>query len=100
MTDHLEANPTGELGRGTARIASASAVRQVIGTGLSAATAAVVARSLGASGFGLYAGGTAAFYLAVSLTDLGFAVVLARELALEPGQAGRLVRATVHVQVL
>ena len=100
MTDHRQPNRTGEIGRGTARIASASALRQVLGTGLSAATAAVIARTLGASDFGLYAGGTAAFYLAISLTDLGFAVVLARELATRPAEAGRLLRATVHVQVL
>lgn len=100
MTEHLEAHPTAELGRGTARMFSASALRQVLGTGLSAVTAAAIARGLGAGGFGLYAAGTAAFYLAVSLTDLGFAVVLARELAGTRGSEGRLVRATVHVQVL
>lgn len=85
--------------RGTARIASASALRQVLTTGLSAATAAVIARMLGAEGFGVYAGGVAAYYLAISLTDLGFAIVLARELATHPDQEGRLLRATAHVQV-
>ena len=88
------------VGRGTARIASASALRQVLTTGLSAATAAVIARTLGAGGFGVYAGGVAAYYLAISLTDLGFAIVLARELATHPDQEGRLLRATAHVQLL
>jgi O-antigen/teichoic acid export membrane protein len=100
MTAHGDANRTGELSRGTARIASASALRQLLVTGLSAASAAVIARGLGASGFGVYAGGTAAFYLAISLTDLGFAIVLARELATRPEEEGQLVRATVHVQLL
>ena len=81
-------------------MAVASVARQVLATGLSALTAAVVARALHPAGFGVYAGGTAAFFLAVALTDLGFAVVLARELAVRPGDEGRLVRATVHVQVL
>jgi O-antigen/teichoic acid export membrane protein len=100
MSEHPDANRIGELGRGTARIVSASALRQVLWTGLAAATAAVVARALGAADFGLYAGGTAAFYLALSLTDLGFAVVLARELATRPGEEGRLLRATAQVQLL
>jgi len=100
MTDHREANVTGEIGRGTARIASATALRTALSMGLSAATAAVIARALGAGEFGVYAGGTAAFYLAISLTDLGFAMALARELATRPGDAGRLLRATVQVQVL
>lgn len=75
-------------------------MRQVLGTALGALTAAVVARALGVSRFGTFAGGTAAFYLALALTDLGFAVVLAREMAQNPGREGRLLRATVHVQLL
>ncbi len=100
MSEHPDANPTGEIVRGTARMAIAAAVRQVLQTGLAAATSAVIARSLGASLFGRYAGGTAAFYLAIGLTDLGFAVVLARELAQRPQDEGRLVRATVQVHLL
>lgn len=86
--------------RGTARLASASALRQVVQTAVLALTAAVVARSLGASGFGLYAGGTAAYYLALSFTDLGFGVVVTREMAKHPGDEERLLRSTMEVQLM
>jgi O-antigen/teichoic acid export membrane protein len=86
--------------RGTARVASAAAFRQVAGTGLSAVTAVVVARALGASNLGLYASGTAAYYLAGAFTELGFGLVLAREMAKHPGEQGRLLRSTMHVQLM
>jgi O-antigen/teichoic acid export membrane protein len=87
------------MSRGTARLASAAAFRQVIGTVLLAVTAAVVARSLGASNFGFYANGTAAYYLAGAFTDLGFGVVAAREMAKHPGEEARLLRSTMQVQL-
>lgn len=66
---------------GTARIATATGVRQVLTAGAMAFTAAVVARCLGPRGFGLYAGGTAAFNLTLSLCDFGFSLTLVRELS-------------------
>jgi O-antigen/teichoic acid export membrane protein len=65
-----------------------------------AVTAAAVARSLGASNFGVYAGGTAAYNLAVSFTDLGFGVAAVREIGKHPDQEGPLLRAAVHVQFI
>ena len=88
------------MSRGTARLASAAAFRQVIGTVLLAVTAVVVARSLGASNFGLYANGTAAYYLAAAFTDLGFGLVAAREMAKHPGAEGRLLGSTMQVQLM
>lgn len=86
--------------RGTARVASAAAFRQVVGTGLQAVTVVVLARALGASNLGLYASGTAAYYLAGAFTELGFGLVLAREMAKHPGAQGRLLRSTMHVQLM
>lgn len=88
------------LSRGTARIASAAALRQVVGTGMLAVAVAVVARSLGAGSFGVYAGGTAAYYLALAVTDLGFGVVSAREMAAHPEAQPRLLASTIQVQML
>ncbi|MDQ6804681.1 MAG: hypothetical protein M3065_06875, partial [Actinomycetota bacterium] len=72
-TDALD-DAGGDLGRitrGTARMASVAGFRQLIQTILLAGTAAVVARFLGPTDFGFYVGGTAAYNLAVALTDLG-----------------------------
>jgi O-antigen/teichoic acid export membrane protein len=87
-----------EIGRDTARVASAAALRQAIGTLLLGVTAAVVARSLGASKFGVYAGGTAAYYLMVTVAELGFGVVAGREMAKHPESEGRLLRTTIQIQ--
>jgi O-antigen/teichoic acid export membrane protein len=66
---------------GTARIATATGVRQLLTTGAMAITAAVVARCLGPHDFGVYAGGTAAFNLTLGLCDFGFSLTLVRELS-------------------
>jgi O-antigen/teichoic acid export membrane protein len=89
-----------EIGRGTARLVSAAALRQILNTGLLAVTAAVVARALGAHDFGVYAGGTAAYNLAIAFTDLGFGIVVTREMSRSPEQAASMLRSTVQVQFL
>lgn len=88
------------MSRGTARVASAAVFRQVIGSALLAATAAIVARTLGASTFGAYANGTAAYYLAIAFTDFGFGIVAAREIAKHPGEESRLLTSTTQVQLI
>jgi O-antigen/teichoic acid export membrane protein len=100
-----DAVPEGDDGlhrvtRGTARMATVASLRNILQTGLMAVTAAVVARFLGATDFGLYAGGTAAFNLAWAFTDLGFSMVVAREMARRPEEQGRLLRATLGIQVI
>jgi O-antigen/teichoic acid export membrane protein len=87
------------MSRGTARVASTAVFRQVIGAALLAATAAIVARTLGASTFGAYANGTAAYYLAIAFTDFGFGLVAAREIAKRPGEEARLWTSTTQVQL-
>jgi O-antigen/teichoic acid export membrane protein len=82
-------------------MASTIAVRQVLTMGSLAFTAAVVARYLGPRGFGQYSGGTAAFNLVNGLTDLGFSIVLMRELSAdEAPEPGRLIGTTVAAQCL
>jgi O-antigen/teichoic acid export membrane protein len=90
----------GAVTRGTARMASVAGLRQIVQTLLLAGTAAVVARFLGPTDFGFYVGGTAAFTLAVALTDLGFSSVLLREMAKRPEEQGRLLRATMQLQTM
>jgi len=68
--------------------------------GLAAITAIVVARILGATGYGYYAGGMAAFALALAFSELGFSIVLSREMARSPIESGTLMRSTVQVQLL
>jgi O-antigen/teichoic acid export membrane protein len=68
--------------------------------GLSALTAAVVARSLGATGYGYYAAGIAAYGLALAFSELGFGIVVTREMARNPEGRGVLLRSAVHVQLL
>jgi O-antigen/teichoic acid export membrane protein len=87
------------LTSGTARIATATGVRQVLTTGALAFTAIAVARFLGPRSFGLYVGGTAAFGLSLGLCDLGFSLVLVRELAKRPNEAGRLMGTALRAQV-
>jgi O-antigen/teichoic acid export membrane protein len=67
--------------------------------GLAALTTAVIARVLGATSFGYYAGGMAAFQLALAFTDLGFSTVLTREMAKDPENRGNLTRSTLHMQL-
>ena len=88
-----------ELTRGTARVASVTGLRQGLSMGLAAVTAAVVARVLGATDYGYYAGGMAAFQLALAFNELGFGLVLTREMAQHPTNRGHLLRSTLQVQL-
>ncbi|MGO9883621.1 MAG: oligosaccharide flippase family protein [Solirubrobacteraceae bacterium] len=85
---------------GTARMAAAAGVRQVLATGALAITAAIVARCLGPHNFGVYSGGTAAFNLCLLLCDFGFSIVLVRELSKRPEEQERLMGAALSSQVL
>jgi O-antigen/teichoic acid export membrane protein len=96
----VPADEHAHVSRGTARLVSAAATRQLIGTALLAVTAAIVARSLGAGEFGLYASGTAAYYLADAFVELGFGIVAAREMAKRPGEEWPLLRSTTEVQLV
>jgi O-antigen/teichoic acid export membrane protein len=78
------------IAAGTARIATATGLRQVLTMGALAATAAVVARFLGPRTFGLYAGGTAVFNLCLGFSDFGFSSLLLRELARRPSDTAEL----------
>jgi O-antigen/teichoic acid export membrane protein len=80
-------------------MASASGVRQLLSTAMLALTAATVARCLGPHGFGVFSGGTAAYGLAGSATDLGFSLYLVRELSSRPGDEGPLMGTAVQAQL-
>lgn len=84
---------------GTARMATASGLRQVLGTGVIAFTAAVVARTLGPRDYGLYSGGTAAYSLATAITDLGFSLVLIREMSQRPQDQSHLMGRAIRAQL-
>jgi O-antigen/teichoic acid export membrane protein len=83
----------------TARAASLTGLRQGLSMGLAAVTVAVVARVLGSTNYGYYAGGMAVFQLALAFTDLGFSLVATREMARHPDRRGVLLRSTVQVQL-
>jgi O-antigen/teichoic acid export membrane protein len=89
-----------EMTKRTARAASLTGVRQGLGMGLAAVTAAVVARVLGAANYGYYAGGMAAFQFALSFSELGFGLVLTREMASHPAERGSLMRSAVQVDLI
>jgi O-antigen/teichoic acid export membrane protein len=100
-SDKARAAASRSLMSGTARIATATGVRQILTMSALAVTAAVVARCLGPRSFGEYAGGTAAFNLTYGLTDLGFSILLLRELGRSSeDEQGRLIGATVMAQCL
>ena len=88
-----------KLTAGTARMAGAAGLRQLLTTGSLAFTAAVVARCLGPHDFGLYTGGTAAFNLCLGFCDFGFSLVLVRELARRPQDQERLMGAGLISQL-
>ena len=88
-----------ELTKRTARAAGLTGLRQGLSMGLSAVTVAVVARVLGATSYGYYAGGMAAFQFALAFNELGFGIVLTREMAQHPEDRGNLMRSTVRVQL-
>jgi O-antigen/teichoic acid export membrane protein len=72
--------------------------RRLIVTALSIVATAIVARHLGPGEFGGLAAGTAVFGLALAASDLGFTLVLGREMAVDEPGRGRLLRAVLQVQ--
>jgi O-antigen/teichoic acid export membrane protein len=85
---------------GTRRVATVAAIRQVVTMGVLAFTGIVVARFLGPHSFGLYAGGTAAFNLALGFCDFGFSALLLREMAKRPDEASRLMSAALAAAIV
>ncbi len=67
--------------------------------GLAAVTTAVVARLLGATNYGYYTGAMAIVLLALSFEELGFSIVLTREMAQHREDRGNLMRSTVQAQL-
>jgi O-antigen/teichoic acid export membrane protein len=84
---------------GTARMATATGVRQVLTTGVMAVTAAIVARCLGPHSFGVFTGGTAAFNLCLMLSDFGFSLVLSRELSKRADDQEQLMGTALSAQL-
>jgi len=72
-------------------------VRRTAVSVLSAISTAVVARTLGAAAFGSFSAALAIYYLFLSASDLGFSLVLGRELAVDPGERGAFTRAATQV---
>ncbi len=86
------------LAKKIARVALAAGGRNLIITALSALSTAVVARQLGAGPFGAYVSALATAQLAISFGDLGFSLVLGRDLAPDVAGRGLLLRTVVEVQ--
>jgi O-antigen/teichoic acid export membrane protein len=86
----------------TARRMGAAALilggRRLIVTALSIVATAIVARHLGPGEFGGLAAGIAVFGLALAASDLGFTLILGREMAVDEPGRGRLLRAVLQVQ--
>jgi O-antigen/teichoic acid export membrane protein len=85
------------LVRSVASSASQLFLRRAVITGLSALSTAIVARKIGSNDFGQFSSALATFFLVMSASDLGFSLVLGRELAVQPGQQGPLTRAALQV---
>ena len=87
---------------GIARRVADSAValvgRRIALTALTAVTTAVVARKLGVAEFGTFASAFGAYYLALAAVDLGFGLVLGRDLARHPENRARLFATALRVQ--
>jgi O-antigen/teichoic acid export membrane protein len=66
---------------------------------LTAAATAVIARALGASGFGELSAALAAYWLFVAVGDLGFSLLLGRDLAAHPERRERVLRTAVAIQL-
>lgn len=97
--DTSDASGDAGLHKKMAGSASKLLVRQGVVQGVSALSTAVLARTLGVSGFGSYAAGLALFYVFSALCDFGFGSVLARELGAGRADDGTLVRSMLRVQV-
>ena len=85
------------LVKSVASSASQLFLRRAVITGLSALSTAVVARKIGSNDFGQFSSALATFFLLMSASDLGFSLVLGRELAVQPEQQGPLTRAALQV---
>jgi O-antigen/teichoic acid export membrane protein len=85
------------LVRSVASSASQLFLRRAVITGLSALSTAIVARKIGSNEFGQFSSALATFFLVMSASDLGFSLVLGRELAVQPEQQGPLTRAALQV---
>jgi O-antigen/teichoic acid export membrane protein len=101
----LEAMPPSPVGpvvephlvKSVASSASQLFLRRAVVTGLSALSTAIVARKIGSNDFGQFSSALATFFLVMSASDLGFSLVLGRELAVQPEQQGPLTRAALQV---
>ncbi len=85
------------LVKSVASSASQLFLRRAVITCLSALSTAIVARKIGSSDFGQFSSALATFFLLMSASDLGFSLVLGRELAVQPEQQGPLTRAALQV---
>lgn len=74
-------------------------VRRLIATLGAAVATAVTARQLSTESFGVYSAALATFFLAQAFSDLGFASVVARELATRPDERPALLRAGLRPAV-
>jgi PST family polysaccharide transporter len=91
-----DASMTHRMGAAT----SILAVRRIIIMVVSAAGTAVVARALGATDFGQLASALATFQLSLAFVDIGFSIVLTREMAQRPGDRGTLTRSATQVGLM
>jgi O-antigen/teichoic acid export membrane protein len=76
------------------------AVRRILIMVISAVGTAVVARALGATEFGQFASALATFQLSLAFVDLGFSIVLTREMAQRPHERGALTRSATQIGLL
>jgi O-antigen/teichoic acid export membrane protein len=86
------------LARTVGRAGVILTVRRVIVMVILAVTSIVVARYLGSDEFGAYASALGTAQLMLALSDLGFSLLLGRELAREPADRGALLRAATRAQ--
>ncbi len=94
--------PPPETALGIARRVADSAItlvgRRIALTALTSLTTAVVARKLGPAEFGTFASAFGAYYLALAIVDLGFGLVLGRDLSRHPDARPRLFATALRVQ--
>jgi O-antigen/teichoic acid export membrane protein len=76
------------------------AVRRILIMAISAVGTAVIARALGATEFGQFASALATFQLSLAFVDLGFSIVLTREMAQRPDERGMLTRSATQIGLL
>src|SRR2546428_10941413 len=98
-TPHCVVEPAVEphLVKSVASSASQLFLRRAVITGLSALSTAIVARRIGSRDFGQFSSALATVFLLMSASELGFSLLLGRELALQPEQQGPLTPAALQV---